>query len=214
MDGQPRTNWGTLSAYEVPYVVIPDRYLQAHRDDLPGNNVAAVIWYTPPPLPLTSLVGNILKQGSNGNMFYGILGDSDSDHPQVIGEASWLMARTCFPDDGLAGDVGHQEADVTCMSLSLLSKANDVDIVFLGEKAVLPDSAVGERYLTNFGKLRAMGNKLVKKLASNVGSGPSLDGDKDDDEEKDEDEVSTASKTSRVVGLAMLVPFSTIFFLI
>lgn len=47
-------------------------------------------------------------------MFYGILGDSNGDDPQVTGEASWLMARTCFPNDGLAGDKGHGEADVTC----------------------------------------------------------------------------------------------------
>lgn len=47
-------------------------------------------------------------------MFYGIFGDSDGDTPQVIGEASWLMARTCFPDQGLNGNRGHADVDVTC----------------------------------------------------------------------------------------------------
>lgn len=52
-------------------------------------------------------------------MFYGILGDSNGNDPQVTGEASWLMARTCFPDDNLAGDKGHGESDVTCNCSSI-----------------------------------------------------------------------------------------------
>lgn len=52
-------------------------------------------------------------------MFYGIYGDSDGDSPQVIGEASWLMARTCFPNDDLNGNSGHGDADVTCKSYSI-----------------------------------------------------------------------------------------------
>ena len=47
-------------------------------------------------------------------MFYGIYGDSDGDDPEVIGEASWLMARTCFPNDNLNGNAGHGSPDVTC----------------------------------------------------------------------------------------------------
>jgi hypothetical protein len=47
-------------------------------------------------------------------MFYGIYGDSDGDTPQAIGEASWLMARTCFPNDDLNGNSGHGAVDVTC----------------------------------------------------------------------------------------------------
>lgn len=54
-------------------------------------------------------------------MFYGIYGDSDGDSPQVIGEASWLMARTCFPNDNLNGGVGHDAADVTCKSGTYMS---------------------------------------------------------------------------------------------
>jgi chitosanase len=36
------------------------------------------------------------------------------DNPQVIGEASILMAQTCFPDDGLDGGNGHSTVDVLC----------------------------------------------------------------------------------------------------
>lgn len=47
-------------------------------------------------------------------MFYGIYGDTNFGSPQNIGEASWLMARTCFPNDNLNGNRGHVETDVTC----------------------------------------------------------------------------------------------------
>ncbi len=43
-DGQPVTNWGALSAFEVPYIVIPQAFLEANPVAIPGNNVAAVIW--------------------------------------------------------------------------------------------------------------------------------------------------------------------------
>ncbi|KAH3201368.1 hypothetical protein KXV64_008612 [Aspergillus fumigatus] len=135
-DGQPQTNWGALSAYEVPFIVIPDKYLSANSGALPGNNIAAVI--------------------CNGKMFYGILGDSNGDSPQVTGEASWLMARTCFPNEGLNGNNGHTGVDVTY-------------IVFTGKNAVLPSSALTKNYITNFTTLRSMGDKLVNALVSNLG---------------------------------------------
>ncbi|RAH61625.1 extracellular chitosanase CsnC [Aspergillus piperis CBS 112811] len=135
-DGLPETNWGALSAYEVPWIVIPDQFLTVNEDLLPGNNIAAVI--------------------CNGKMYYGILGDSNGDDPEVTGEASWLMARTCFPDDDLNGAEGHAEADVTY-------------IVFTGDDAVLPSSALDKNYITNFSTLRSMGDKLVGALASNLG---------------------------------------------
>jgi chitosanase len=50
-------------------------------------------------------------------MYYGILGDTNGNDPEVTGEASWVLARTCFPGEDLAGDKGHNAADVTCMSL-------------------------------------------------------------------------------------------------
>ncbi|KAL4929763.1 glycoside hydrolase family 75 protein [Aspergillus undulatus] len=135
-DGLNLTSWGALSAYAVPYIVIPGDYLEAHEETFSGNNVAAVI--------------------CNGKMFYGILGDSNGDEPQVTGEASWLMARTCFPDDKLGGNVGHRQSDVTY-------------ILFLGDDAVLPHDAISQHYITDFGRLRSMGDRLVNALVSNTG---------------------------------------------
>ncbi|KAL3472541.1 Chitosanase-domain-containing protein [Aspergillus californicus] len=139
-DGLPQTTWGALAAYAVPFIVIPDAYYSANKKALPGNNVAAVI--------------------CNGNMFYGILGDTNGDTPQVAGEASWLMARTCFPDDGLYGAKGHSEADVTY-------------IVFLGDTAVLPNQAMDKNYITDFDVLKTMGDRLVYALVQNIGLGES-----------------------------------------
>ncbi|KAL2827947.1 Chitosanase-domain-containing protein [Aspergillus cavernicola] len=135
-DGLHETNWGALAAYAVPFIVIPDKYLSANEHTIPGNNVAAVI--------------------CDGHMFYGILGDSNGDSPQVTGEASWLMARTCFPEEDLRGDIGHSDADVTY-------------ILFLGNDAVLPNSATGQNYISDFGTLKSMGDRLVNALISNIG---------------------------------------------
>ncbi|KAJ5686358.1 hypothetical protein N7536_008977 [Penicillium majusculum] len=148
-DGLPDTNFGALAAYEVPFFVIPDRFGTKYAKELPGNNIGAVI--------------------CDGKMFYGIYGDSDGDSPQVIGEASWLMARTCFPNDDLNGNSGHGDADVTY-------------ILFTGDDAVLPKSALTKNYVTNFTTLRSMGNKLMTALAKNLklsgggdsGSSPSI----------------------------------------
>ncbi|KAL4867789.1 fungal chitosanase of glycosyl hydrolase group 75-domain-containing protein [Aspergillus spectabilis] len=174
-DGLSDTNWGALAAYAVPFIVIPDHYLQANEKEIPGNNVAAVI--------------------CNGKMFYGILGDSNGDNPQVTGEASWLMAKTCFPEDGLNGNVGHDAKDVTY-------------ILFLGNEAVLPTSAINKNYITDFGVLRSMGDELVGKLARNIGAGTGTGMDKDDGNtnhsgnqtQSDEDEDPTG------LGMKMALP--------
>ncbi|KAJ5666060.1 uncharacterized protein N7477_008508, partial [Penicillium maclennaniae] len=126
-DGLPDTNFGALAAYEVPWIVIPDKFGTTYQNLLPGNN-----------------------------MFYGIYGDSDGDDPEVIGEASWLMARTCFPNDDLNGNAGHGSVDVTY-------------ILFTGNDAVLPGSALNKNYITNFTTLRSMGDSLMAALAKNLG---------------------------------------------
>jgi chitosanase len=51
----------------------------------------------------------------NNLVYYGILGDTNGATPEVIGEASWLMAQTCFPDSGLDGGTGHATPDVLCI---------------------------------------------------------------------------------------------------
>ncbi|KAF9239235.1 CAZyme family GH75 [Penicillium roqueforti] len=135
-DGLNQTNFGALAAYEVPFFVIPDRFGTQYAKQLPGNNIGAVI--------------------CDGKMFYGVYGDSNGATPQVIGEASWLMARTCFPNDNLNGNNGHGDADVTY-------------IIFTGNNSVLPSSALNTSYVTNFSILRSMGDRLVTSLAQNLG---------------------------------------------
>ncbi|KAJ5093731.1 hypothetical protein N7456_009592 [Penicillium angulare] len=137
--GQPQTNFGALAAYEVPWIVIPDRFGTTYKSDLPGNNIGAVI--------------------CNGKMFYGIYGDSCGTDPQVIGEASWLMARSCFPNDNISGFNGHVNVDVTY-------------ILFTGPNAVLPGSALNSNFLTDFGTLRSMGDNLMTNLAKSLGLAP------------------------------------------
>ena len=44
-DGQNQTNFGALAAYEVPFFVIPDRFGAQYAEQLPGNNIGAVIWW-------------------------------------------------------------------------------------------------------------------------------------------------------------------------
>lgn len=104
-------------------------------------------------------------------MFYGIYGDSDGDDPEVIGEASWLMARTCFPNDDLNGNAGHGAVDVTCKlgtKQFMCAFANWKDILFTGNDAVLPSSALSNNYITNFSTLRSMGDNLMAALAKNL----------------------------------------------
>ncbi|KAL2849213.1 fungal chitosanase of glycosyl hydrolase group 75-domain-containing protein [Aspergillus pseudoustus] len=136
LDGQPLTNWGALSAYEVPFIVIPNRFLEANPTATSGNNVAAII--------------------CNGKMYYGILGDTNYNNPQVTGEASWLLSRTCFPEADLNGNRGHDEPDVTY-------------ILFAGDQAVLPETAHDDKHITDFDTLRSMGDKLVTSLLGNLG---------------------------------------------
>ncbi|KAJ5720446.1 uncharacterized protein N7483_008380 [Penicillium malachiteum] len=136
-DGQPQTNFGALAAYEVPWIVIPDKFGTQYRSVLPGNNIAAVI--------------------CDGKMFYGIYGDSDGDDPEVIGEVSWLMTRTCFPNDNLDGSNGHTGLDVAY-------------ILFTGNNTVLPSSALNKNYITNFTTLRSMCDKLIGGRMKNLGN--------------------------------------------
>ena len=51
-DGLPNTNFGALAAYEVPGIVVPDKFGTRYQDVLPGNNIGAVIWYLTTPFEL------------------------------------------------------------------------------------------------------------------------------------------------------------------
>jgi len=135
-DGQAQTDYGALAAYEVPWIVIPESFVNKNIKDLPGNNVAAVI--------------------CNGNMFYGVFGDSNGDSPEVIGEASWRMGTACFPDGDISGANGHGATDVTY-------------IAFSGKDAVLPSTDMTKNYITQFSTLKSMGDSFVSQLSSQLG---------------------------------------------
>src|SRR5271156_6930648 len=92
-DGQNQTTYGELSAYNVPYIVVPDAYVTNHK--IPGNAISVVV--------------------CAGQMYYAIMGDTNGNVPQVIGEASWLVGQACFPQDGLNGGKGHDSVDVLCI---------------------------------------------------------------------------------------------------
>jgi len=85
-------------------------------------------------------------------MFYGIFGAS----PEVVGEASWKMGTACFPDDSISGANGHGATDVTY-------------IEFSGKDAVLRPTDMTTNYITQFSKLKSMGDQLVSELSSHLG---------------------------------------------
>lgn len=82
------------------------------------------------------------------------------------------MARSCFPNDNLNGANGHAPADVTCEFISTayssVNLMSNTDIVFTGSSAVLPDSAHDANYITDYAKLRSMGDSLVGKLVDQL----------------------------------------------
>ena len=54
----------------------------------------------------------------NGQVYLGIRyenGDGVAKDAEITGEASILLAQTCFPNDGITGNVGHGPNDVACM---------------------------------------------------------------------------------------------------
>jgi chitosanase len=109
-------------------------------------------------------------------MFYGIFGDSNGDSPEVIGEASWRMGTACYPDGHISGANGHGQPDVTCecyffLKISRITTLTErflTDIVFSGKNAVLPSADMTKNYITQFSKLKSMGDQLVSSLSSNL----------------------------------------------
>jgi chitosanase len=133
-DGHPRTSYGNLSAYAVPYIVVPQSYVeQAHT---PDNAISVVI--------------------CGGKMYYAIMGDTNGNTPEVIGEASWLLGQTCFPTEGLNGGKGHAPLDVICICHHC--KANG-DIVFNKEF-----TGLNRNIITDYPGLRALGDAKMATL--------------------------------------------------
>jgi chitosanase len=134
-DGQAETSFGNLSANRVPWVVIPQSLFD--KQHIPPNAISAVI--------------------CAGKMFYGVMGDTDGDNPEVIGEASRLLARTCFPNEDLDGDKSHAKVDVFCTLSHLLRLTSD--FVFRTEF-----KEIGETTITNFEALKKLGDQKMRKL--------------------------------------------------
>ncbi|KAG7439919.1 uncharacterized protein BT62DRAFT_938503 [Guyanagaster necrorhizus] len=129
-DGQPETSFGALDASSVPWYVIPQTFWDAHQDIKP-NALGAVI--------------------CDGKMFYGIFGDTNGDDPEVIGEASLVLAQTCFPDEGLSGGNGHTPLDVL--------------YIIFGSKV---PSGVGKESI-DIDALKTLGDEQVQLLATALG---------------------------------------------
>ena len=139
-DGQPQTSFGQLDARVVPYVVIPDSFFQHQK--VPKNAISAVI--------------------CDGKVFYAVMGDTNGDKPEVIGEASLLMANTCFPDEHLDGGKGHDNLDVVCNSFYIVPLS--ADIVFSTEFTKITDTRI-----TDFGALRTLGEQKMKNFIQAIG---------------------------------------------
>ncbi|KAK0445348.1 fungal chitosanase of glycosyl hydrolase group 75-domain-containing protein [Desarmillaria tabescens] len=129
-DGQPETSFGALDATSVPWYVIPQTFWDAHQDIKP-NALGAVI--------------------CDGKMFYGIFGDTNGDDPQVIDEASLVLAQTCFPGEGLGGNKGHTPLDVL--------------YIIFGSK--VPSGVKKETI--DIGALKTLGDEQVQLLAAALG---------------------------------------------
>ncbi|KAK7002141.1 fungal chitosanase of glycosyl hydrolase group 75-domain-containing protein [Favolaschia claudopus] len=89
-DGDPLTSFGALDAEQVPWYVLPASL--AVKEAILPNALGAII--------------------CNGNLFYAIFGDTNGASPEVIGEGSLLLGQTCFPDDEINGNNGHEALDV------------------------------------------------------------------------------------------------------
>ncbi|KZV82165.1 Chitosanase-domain-containing protein [Exidia glandulosa HHB12029] len=133
--GWPETNWGHLDARVVPWIVIPQSFLDQQSSRLRGNALSAVI--------------------CNGRMFYAIFGDTNGATPEVIGEASLMLAQTCFPNDGLDGGKGHDQVDVT----------------YIVWGTQIP-SGVGDQTI-NIPALKQLGDQQARVLQSALGLGGS-----------------------------------------
>ncbi|KAK7442984.1 hypothetical protein VKT23_015928 [Stygiomarasmius scandens] len=92
--GQGQTTWGFLNAEQVPFYVLPQSLVFGETDGgfVQPNSLGAII--------------------CGGKMFYAIMGDTNGDEVEHIGEASILLAQTCFQNDGLGGNCGHATLDV------------------------------------------------------------------------------------------------------
>ena len=106
--------------------------------NLKSNRILSVPSYVADGCSTASLEIPSKRSSTDSNCLIQTLRSTSEDNPQVIGEASILMAQTCFPKDGLSGDKGHTPIDVLCKLLVAVTEypptehttASHIDIHF------------------------------------------------------------------------------------
>jgi chitosanase len=181
-DGQNETTWGALSAYNVPYIVVPNSFVESRK--IPENALSVVI--------------------CDGQMFYAILGDTNGDTPQVIGEASILMGETCFPSANVSGAVGHSSVDVLCTSPTTILLITDIvfNIEFTG---------VNSTYITDFNGLKQLGDQKMAELVTSLSSGSGTPGS--GNESSGEKSSGSTTQSSSLLVLLTLVSLVAYFYI-
>ncbi|KAJ7878937.1 fungal chitosanase of glycosyl hydrolase group 75-domain-containing protein [Mycena leptocephala] len=140
-DGYPLTSFGALDAREVPWFVLPGSLMNINDTFFQPNSLGAII--------------------CNGTMFYAIFGDTNGGDPEVIGEGSLLLGQTCFPNDAIDGNNGHEGRDVACKFSWVPERyVADLiqDIVFGGE---VPDGVQNNTIDTILMTLKKLGDRQV-----------------------------------------------------
>lgn len=64
----------------------------------------------------------------------------------------------------LAVRLTYRRNGVVCLDLLTVLP----DIVFVGKESILPDSAMGSKYITDFTQLRSIGDRLMTALEKNM----------------------------------------------
>jgi chitosanase len=93
------------------------------------------------------------------------------DTPEVIGEASILMAQTCFPNEGLDGGKGHAPIDVLCKLLATLRFIHLLKKIVLAIDVLFGNqvpSGVGDMTI-DIAALKTLGDEQATKLAQALG---------------------------------------------
>lgn len=98
---------------------------------------------------------------------------SSGANPEIIGEASLLMGQTCFPNDKITGNNGHDAQDVVCSSCPLLqlliTDRRLISTPWLFTDIVFPDivpSGDLSGPKIDLDALKTLGDKTAKQLAS------------------------------------------------
>jgi chitosanase len=96
---------------------------------------------------------------------------SSGDTPEKIGEASILLANTCFPTAHLDGGTGHDTIDVVCKPFGHQHFAGNSHLIFVPVDILFGHevpSGVGDKTI-DIPALKALGDTQAGKLAAALG---------------------------------------------